>query len=498
MNSFSLFDRNNIVWLLLALLVSSTIYSMIQTESDLFLLIPVIIALVCIFLYIKQKKIDDRIIGSLTILSKHVQAGNLEYRITDIPKHSEFYEIAWNINEALDQMETYMREVGTSFQFAQRNLFYRKTQPAGINGMFAEGLKKIDLSLELIKDNYFIHMRDDLFSQLGKMKTDNLLSSLHRTETDLYTITNQMSKVETISSQATDIALESKASLGAVIDKLTQIIDKIDILKDSSIELNKSSKEITEVTSLIAKIADQTNLLALNAAIEAARAGVHGRGFAVVAAEVRALSESTKNATEQINKTITKFTSAIKIIVDDTDSMSNMTDESKLVISEFEQSISQVSHFSMETYNKVIYTKMVAEIALAKVNQMIYVQQGYRMVETGTDSEALSVINVSHTDCKLGQWLHEGKGNDHYGHLPAYKEIEYPHKSVHKYMLMVLQNLEQPWQINPSIQARIVDDFKNIEKNSLAVTLLLDRLLDEKHHFETFNYDIKSEIDLFG
>ena len=61
-----------------------------------------------------------------------------------------------------------------------------------------------------------------------------------------------------------------------------------------------ASDQINAIVDLIGDIAERTNLLALNATIEAARAGPAGRGFAVVASEVKALSNQTQRATDEV------------------------------------------------------------------------------------------------------------------------------------------------------------------------------------------------------
>ncbi len=67
-------------------------------------------------------------------------------------------------------------------------------------------------------------------------------------------------------------------------------------------QLQNNVNNVKEITKTIFDISSQTNLLALNASIESARAGEAGRGFAVVADEIRALSERTRQETENITQ----------------------------------------------------------------------------------------------------------------------------------------------------------------------------------------------------
>ncbi len=99
-------------------------------------------------------------------------------------------------------------------------------------------------------------------------------------------------------------AEEGNSLVLRTIESLHTVRQQSASLKTDMEVLDKQSRDIGAVLTLIRDIADQTNLLALNAAIEAARAGEAGRGFAVVADEVRNLAEKTMKATQEVESAI--------------------------------------------------------------------------------------------------------------------------------------------------------------------------------------------------
>ena len=240
--------------------------------------------------------------------------------------------------------------------------------------------KDVPVVCRLIADyrEVVLLMQNDLKTiQNSLIETSNVLGSVLGLTGDLGSATQSQSaelsqttrsleeNVNTISYIA-EIGAKSKENVDNIVGSISNNVSQMATLSESIQKIQDSTRQITNIITVIKDIADQTNLLALNAAIEAARAGEQGRGFAVVADEVRKLAEKVAKATQDvvglINETENRVSLGVNIvsgIVDDNKQIETQAVQIKEGIDNLASAVEEQSASMVELKNSA--EKIAAE-----------------------------------------------------------------------------------------------------------------------------------------
>jgi methyl-accepting chemotaxis protein len=136
-------------------------------------------------------------------------------------------------------------------------------------------------------------------------RTEQQAASLEQTAAALDQITATVKRSASGATQASSAASNARSDAARSGEVMTDAVAAMG-------EIERSSREISQILGVIDEIAFQTNLLALNAGVEAARAGDAGRGFAVVAQEVRLLAQRSAEAAKEIKALILDSTGHVE------------------------------------------------------------------------------------------------------------------------------------------------------------------------------------------
>ncbi|MGR8930827.1 MAG: methyl-accepting chemotaxis protein [Gammaproteobacteria bacterium] len=411
----------------------------------------------------------------------HTNKGELYHRITGTKGLGEVGKVAWELNETLDIMESYFKEINSCFSLAAKGDLNRYALSDGFPGLLRHSATNMNIALQHMSENEKLMVKRRLSAGLHALNTAHLSGNLQTSQNDLLEVTEQLQKVESITMETGRNADTSLETVDKISTSLNNINENVHSVTEVIGALINDSKKITESLSMITGIADQTNLLALNASIEAARAGEHGRGFAVVADEVKNLSEHTKDAALEVSKTLKAFNKRVEQMRSEAASSADLSQEVMEQVNSFRIQFSGLSESAKASVGYTTYAKDKSFALLTKLDHIIYKQNGYIAIETQEGCQQQKAIMVDNHSCRLGKWYYEGIGYQHFRTTQAYSQLDFPHQEVHRTTQLAYSISRENWEDDPRKLDEIIKQMQAAEQASGLVMKYIDEMVEQKN-----------------
>ncbi|MCR4579098.1 MAG: methyl-accepting chemotaxis protein [Treponema sp.] len=173
-----------------------------------------------------------------------------------------------------------------------------------------------------------------------------LLSAMEETDALSKNISEKIAEVSLVAKRTTDNIGDGFDILKQNMQKLDEIRSANNVTVEGIQKLTEKISGISDIARIINSIADQTNIIAFNAELEASSAGEVGENFSLVANEIRRLTNSTIQSTNEIRNRIIEIQHSSDALLEASQNGSKKILDGTKIITDLNTSFEELQHSS--------------------------------------------------------------------------------------------------------------------------------------------------------